>query len=141
MLAIAQLVVPLAMPLAPFAAFSQTTRVVPDGAVPVTLMLDCAVEKDVPVVGVQIDTVDVVAQPVLPSDDVPDVDTISLSVLGFPAESYAVMSITFVPPQRGMLAIAQLVVPLATPLAPFAEFSQTTRVTPYGAVPLRVMLD
>jgi hypothetical protein len=44
MLAIAQLVVPLATPLAPFAVFSHTTRVVTDGAVPVRLMLVCVVE-------------------------------------------------------------------------------------------------
>ena len=96
MLAIAQLVVPLAMPLAPFAAFSQTTRVVPDGAVPVTLMLDCAVEKDVPVVGVQIDTVDAVAQPVLPVLPVVpvlvlDTVTVTRAVPTFPAASLAVM--------------------------------------------------
>lgn len=64
MLAIAQLVVPLATPLAPFATFSHTTRVTPAGAVPVILMLDCVVVKDVPVVGVQIDTVVAMAQPV-----------------------------------------------------------------------------
>jgi hypothetical protein len=100
MLAIAQLVVPLATPLTPFEAFSHTTRVTTDGAVPVMLMLDCVVEKDVPVVGVQIDTVDAVAQPVLPVLPVLPVDdvvlervTSSLSILGFPAESYAVISI------------------------------------------------
>ena len=85
MLAIAQLVVPLATPRAPFATFSHTTRVTTDGAVPVMLMLDCVVVKDVPVVGVQIDTVDAVAQPVLPVDDVVlELVTSSLSVLGFP---------------------------------------------------------
>jgi hypothetical protein len=98
MLAIAQLVVPLATPLAPFATFSHTTRVMTDGAVPVTLMLDCDVVKDVPVVGVQIDTVAVAAQPVLPIEDVVlELVTYSLSTLGFPAESYAVISIAFVP--------------------------------------------
>ena len=118
MLAIAQLVVPLATPLAPFATFSHTTRVTTDGAVPVMLMLDCVVVKDVPVVGVQIDTVDAVAQPVPPvgGGGVGDVGgggvvvvgggvvvvvlervTSSLSVNGLPAPSYAVMSIRFVP--------------------------------------------
>src|SRR4030095_4678425 len=101
MLAIDQLVVPLATPLAPFDAFSHTTRVTTDGAVPVMLMLDCVVVKDVPVVGVQIDTVGAVAQPVLlpvlvsgrvdgggvvvvppPVDNVLERVTISLSVLG-----------------------------------------------------------
>jgi hypothetical protein len=40
-----------------------------------------------------------------------------------------------------MLAIAQLVVPLATPVAPFAEFCHTTRVTTDDALPVRLMLD
>ena len=124
MLAIVQLVVPLATPRAPFATFSHTTRVTTDGAVPVMLMLDCVVVKDVPVVGVQMDTVDAVAQPVLPvlgggGAVVPPVDgggvgdagggvavvpdpelervTSSLSVLGFPAPSYAVISTRFDP--------------------------------------------
>jgi len=57
MLAIVQLVVPLATPLTPLGEFSQTTRVMTDDAVPVRVMLDSVVEKDVPVVGVQIDTV------------------------------------------------------------------------------------
>ena len=88
------------------------------------MMLDCVVVKDVPVVGVQMDTVDAVAQPVLPvlgggGAVVPPVDgggvgdagggvavvpdpelervTSSLSVLGFPAPSYAVISIRFDP--------------------------------------------
>ena len=259
MLAIDQLVVPLATPWAPFATFSHTTRVMTDGAVPVMLMLDCDVEYDVAVVGVQIDTVGAVAQPVLPvlpvlvlglgtvtvttsvptfpaastatmlmrfeptcrgtdvvqfvnplatplrpialfshltcvtatlsdavplsvSDDafigvrrcarrrddrrrgpggvaetrvdgggvvvVPPVDdvvlervTSTLSVLGLPAPSYAVISIKFDPATRGMLAIVQLVVPLATPRAPFATFSHTTRVMTDGAVPVMLMLD
>ena len=59
-MAIVQLVVPLATPLAPFAVFSHTTRVMTEDALPVRLMLDCVVEKDVSVVGVQIDTVAVV---------------------------------------------------------------------------------
>jgi hypothetical protein len=63
MLAIVQLVVPLATPLTPLGEFSHTTRVMTDDAVPVRVMLDCVVEKDVPVVGVQIDTV-AVGQPV-----------------------------------------------------------------------------
>jgi hypothetical protein len=141
MLAIAQLVVPLATPLAPFATFSHTTRVTTDGAVPVMLMLDCVVVKDVPDVGVQICTVDAVAHP-LPVDDVVlELVTSSLSILGFPAASYPVIWIKFDPATRGMLAVAQLVVPLATPLAPFAAFSHTTRVTTDGAVPVRLMLD
>ena len=115
MLAIDQLVVPLATPRAPFATFSHTTRVTTDGAVPVMLMLDCVVVKDVPVVGVQIDTVGAVAQTVLPvllvppvllvlpvppllvDDVVLELVTSSLSVLGFPAPSYAVISIKFDP--------------------------------------------
>src|SRR4030095_586420 len=98
MLAIDQLVVPLATPLAPFDAFSHTTRVTTDGAVPVMLMLDCVVVKDVPVVGVQICTVDAVAQPVLPVLDVViHLVRLSLSVLGLPALSYAVISIKFEP--------------------------------------------
>ena len=108
------------------------------------MMLDCVVVKDVPVVGVQIDTVGAVAQtvPVLPVDDVVlELVTSSLSVLGLPAPSYAVMSITFVPACRGMLAIVQLVVPLATPLTPLGEFSHTTRVMAGDALPVRVMLD
>jgi len=141
MLAIAQLVVPLATPLAPFDEFSHTTRVTTEGAVPVMLMLDCVVAKDVPVVGVQICTVDAVAQPLLVDDVVLELVTFSLSVLGLPAPSYAVISIKFVPARSGMLAIAQLVVPLATPRAPFAEFSHTTRVTTDGAVPVMLMLD
>ena len=77
------------------------------------MMLDCVVVKDVPVVGVQIDTVGAAAQPE-PSVDVegvgdvgsgvvvvpePEVErvTSSLSVNGLPAPSYAVMSIRFVP--------------------------------------------
>jgi hypothetical protein len=63
MLAIVQLVVPLATPLTPLGEFSHTTRVMTGDAVPVRVMLDCVVEKDVPVVGVQIDTVEV-GQPV-----------------------------------------------------------------------------
>src|SRR4029453_6505 len=97
MLAIDQLVVPLATPLAPFDAFSHTTRVTTDGAVPVMLMLDCVVVKDVPVVGVQICTVDAVAQPVLPVLDVVLDVTSSRSLRGFPAASYAVISIKFDP--------------------------------------------
>jgi len=160
-------VVPLATPRAPVAEFSHTTRVTTDGAVPVMLMLDCVVVKDVPVVGVQIDTVGAAAQPVPPVDGggvgdvgvgdvgggdvgggvvvVPEPElervTSSLSVNGLPAPSYAVMSITFVPACRGMLAIVQLVVPLATPLTPLGEFSHTTRVMAGDAVPVRVMLD
>jgi hypothetical protein len=67
MLAIVQLVVPLATPLRPLGEFSHTTRVMADDAVPARVMLDCVVEKDVPDVGVQIDTVAVV-QPVAPVD-------------------------------------------------------------------------
>ena len=115
--------VPLATPRAPVAEFSHTTRVTTDGAVPVMLMLDCVVVKDVPVVGVQIDTVGAAAQPVPPVDGggvgdvgvgdvgggdvgggvvvVPEPElervTSSLSVLGFPAPSYAVISIRFDP--------------------------------------------
>jgi hypothetical protein len=107
MLAIAQLVMPLATPLTPFAPFSHTTRVMADDAEPVRLMLDCVVEKDVPVVGVQIATV-AVLHPV-GGGGVGDVGggvvvvteservTTSLSTLGFPAASYAVISITFIP--------------------------------------------
>jgi hypothetical protein len=58
-LAIDQLVVPLATPWAPFATFSHTTRVMTDDALPVRVMLDCVVEKDVSVVGEQIATVEV----------------------------------------------------------------------------------
>jgi len=61
MLAIVQLVVPLATPLTPLGEISHTTRVMAGDALPVRVMLDCEVEKDVPVVGAQIDTV-VVAQ-------------------------------------------------------------------------------
>jgi hypothetical protein len=80
------------------------------------LMLDCVVVKDVPVVGVQIDTVGAAAQPEPSVGDgwgkgVGDVGggvvvvlepelervTSSLSVNGLPAPSYAVMSIRFVP--------------------------------------------
>jgi|SRR6185436_313771 len=59
MLAIVQLVVPLATPLTPLGEFSHTTRVIAGDALPVRVMLDCVVEKDVAVVGVQIDTVEV----------------------------------------------------------------------------------
>ncbi len=57
--AIVQLVVPLAVPLAPVAVFSHTTRATPtvSEAMPVTLMLDCVVEYDVAVVGAVTDTV------------------------------------------------------------------------------------
>jgi hypothetical protein len=65
MLAAVQLVVPLATPLTPLGEFSHTTRLVPDAAVPVRVMLDCVVEKDVPAVGVQIDTDAAVVQPVV----------------------------------------------------------------------------
>ena len=61
-MAIVQLVVPLATPLAPLGEFSHTTRVMAGDAEPVRVMLDCVVEKDVAVVGAQIDTV-VVGQP------------------------------------------------------------------------------
>jgi len=90
-------VVPLATPRAPFAEFSHTTRVTTDGAVPVMLMLDCVVVKDVPVVGVQIDTVGAVAHPVLPVlpvlPVVPALGTVTVttSVPAFPAASIAVM--------------------------------------------------
>ena len=156
MLAIAQLVVPLATPLTPFAPFSHTTRVMADDAEPVRLMLDCVVEKDVPVVGVQIATVALLqAVPPVGGGGVGDVGggvvvvsepeveriTTSLSTLGFPAASYAVISITFVPVWRGMLAIVQLLVPLATPLRPLGEFSHTTLVMADDADPARVMLD
>ena len=60
-MAIVQLVVPLATPLTPLGEISHTTRVMAGDALPVRLMLDCVVEKDVSVVGAQIDTV-VVAQ-------------------------------------------------------------------------------
>ena len=63
MLAIVQLVVPLATPLTPLGEFSHTTRVMAGDALPVRVMLDCVVEYEVSVVGVQIDTVAVV-QPV-----------------------------------------------------------------------------
>ena len=85
-----QLVVPLAAPLAPFDTFSHTTRVMPEGAVPVMLMLDCVVVKDVPVVGVQMDTVDAVGQlvgPVLPVDVVLERVTSSESAPLLPAGS------------------------------------------------------
>ena len=62
------------------------------------MMLDCVVVKDVPVVGVQINTADEVAQPVLPVDDVVlELVTSSLTVLGVPLRSYAVISIKFDP--------------------------------------------
>ncbi len=67
MLAIVQLVVPLATPLTPLGEISHTTRVMADDALPVRVMLDCEVEKDVSVVGAQIDTV-AVAQLVPPVD-------------------------------------------------------------------------
>jgi hypothetical protein len=57
MLAIVQLVVPLATPLAPLGEISHTTRVMAGDALPFRVMLDCEVEKDVSVVGAQIDTV------------------------------------------------------------------------------------
>ena len=63
MLAIVQLVVPLATPLTPLGEISHTTRVMAGDALPVRVMLDCVVEYEVSVVGVQIDTVAVV-QPV-----------------------------------------------------------------------------
>ena len=48
------------------------------------MILDSVVVKDVPVVGVQINTADPVAQPVLPVDDVVlELVTSSLTVLGF----------------------------------------------------------
>jgi|SRR6188474_840190 hypothetical protein len=59
MLAIVQLVVPLATPLTPLGEISHTTRVMADDALPLRVMLDCEVEKDVSVVGAQIDTVEV----------------------------------------------------------------------------------
>ena len=59
-MAIVQLAVPLATPVTPFATFSHTTRVMPDDAVPLRVRLDCVVEKDVSVVGAQMDTVAVV---------------------------------------------------------------------------------
>ncbi|HKH70389.1 MAG TPA: hypothetical protein VKA59_03525 [Vicinamibacterales bacterium] len=101
-LAIVQLVVPLATPRAPFATFSHTTRVMPTGAVPVIVMLDCVVEYDGAVVGVQIDTVGAVAHtvpPVLPLlvDDVVERVTVSVEVAAFPAASSAVTVTTFVP--------------------------------------------
>ena len=98
MLATDQLVVPLATPLAPFATFSHTTRVMTEGAVPVMLMLDSVVVKDVPVVGVQIDTVDAVGQLVLPEDVVVlERVTSSESAPRLPAGSYAEIAMTFVP--------------------------------------------
>ena len=127
MLAIAQLVVPLATPLAPFAEFSHTTRVTTDGAVPVMLMLDCVVVKDVSVVGVQIDTVDVVAQPVLPVLPVLVLDTVTVtaSVPIFPAVSNARMEMLFEPACRGTDAV-QFVNPLATPLRRIVSFCHLT---------------
>jgi hypothetical protein len=89
-LEIAQFVVPLATPLAPLAVFSHTTRVTTDGAVPVMLMLDCVVEKDVPVVGVQIDTVDAMGQ-LLVDDVVLERVTTSESEPRLPAASYALI--------------------------------------------------
>ena len=59
-MAIVQLVVPLATPLTPLGEISHTTRVMAGDALPVRVMLDCVVEKEVSVVGVQIDTVAVV---------------------------------------------------------------------------------
>ena len=73
MLAIVQLVVPLATPLTPLGEFSHTTRVMADDALPVRVMLDCVVEKDVSVVGVQIDTVAVVHVPPVDGAVVPPV--------------------------------------------------------------------
>jgi hypothetical protein len=63
-----------------------------DGAVPVMLMLDCVVVKDVPVVGVQIETVGAVAHPVLPVLPVLVLGTVTVtrSVPAFPAASIAV---------------------------------------------------
>src|SRR4030095_3931683 len=79
MLAIVQLVVPLATPLTPLGEFSHTTRVMAGDALPVRVMLDCVVEKDVSVVGVQIDTV-TVGQPaggvVVPPVPLPLVDDV-----------------------------------------------------------------
>src|SRR6185436_7995272 len=51
--------------------------------------------------------------------------TVSVAVAAFPAASRAVTEITFVPDCSGRFAIAQLVVPLATPLPP-AEFIHAT---------------
>jgi hypothetical protein len=94
-LAIVQLVVPLATPLAPFAAFSHTTRVIADDAEPATVMLDCVVENDVSVVGLQIATVDVAqlvvpVPPVLPVPDVLMVHVNACDVLNTPSDARAV---------------------------------------------------
>lgn len=97
-LAIAQLVVPLATPLAPFATFSHTTRVMAGDALPVKVMLDCVVEKDASVVGEQIDTVTVgqpvgavgVVVPPLLVDDVLIVHVNVCEALNTPSEARAV---------------------------------------------------
>jgi hypothetical protein len=69
--------------------------------------------------------------------------TVSRSVYTRPALSYIVISIPFDPEARGMLAIAQLVVPVAVPLLPVVAFSHTTRLTVplTEAVPVRLMVD
>jgi hypothetical protein len=145
-----QFVNPLATPLRRIALFSHLTCVTAtlSDAVPLSVRDEAFIEYVDALVGEAIVTVGVVVSglvvvvPPLPVDDVVlERVTDSLAIYGRPAASYAVISIKFVPARRGMLAIVQLVVPLATPLTPLGEFSHTTRVMTDDALPVRVMLD
>ena len=150
-----QFVNPLATPTRRIVSFCHLTCVTAtlSDAVPLSESDEAFVEYVDPLVGEVIVTVGLVESgPLVDGGGVvvvpPPVDdvvlervTSSLSVLGLPAPSYAVISIGFDPARRGMLAIVQLVVPLATPLTPLGEISHTTRVMADDALPLRVMLD
>ena len=91
--------VPLATPLPP-AEFIHATCPTPrsSAAEPDRLIVDCVVKYVDPVVGVPIDTVGFVVSAVPPPVDVVlERVTSTLSINGFPAASYAVISIKFDP--------------------------------------------
>jgi len=141
MLAMLQLLVPLALPLVPFAALLHVTLVTPtlSLAVPLSATLVPVVEKVPEALGEVIATVGAVVSAGPPGVEV----TVSVAPLAFVAASFAVTVIWFVPAASAMLAMLQLLVPLAMPLVPFAALLHVTFVTPTLslAVPLNATLE
>jgi hypothetical protein len=129
-----QLVVPVAVPEEPVAAFVQVTEVTPmsSEAVPPSARLD----EDVAYVG---DEVGVVMVQVGAAESYV---TVIASVPTFPSPSKARSVMTLAPTWSAMLLTVQLVVPVAVPEPP-RLFVQVTEVTATlsAAVPARLIVE
>jgi hypothetical protein len=137
-IAAVQFVVPVAIPLPP-RSVDHLTCVTPtlSFALPPIVSGDEAVENVVPVVGVAIDTIGVMASVVV-VERVTVIDAVPV----LPAASRAVIVMTFAPVTSGIPAALQLVVPVAVPLPP-RSLDHVTWVTPTlsAAEPLKRIVD